>query len=175
MGIIAAADAASKSSSSSLTFPILIVLVFVGVPLQVAGHPGVATVVGTLHGFLYIIYLFVAFQLTRTMHIPLFRTVLVLIAGTVPFGAIIAERRLTSEYSRQVRRAAKGAGTGSVFGFVYSGDDLGSATALLLYGVLGDHHAWRAVFFACAAAYAAAVPTLPLVNRSGAEPARAPA
>jgi preprotein translocase subunit YajC len=30
MGIIAAADAASKSSSSSLTFPILIVLVFVG-------------------------------------------------------------------------------------------------------------------------------------------------
>jgi preprotein translocase subunit YajC len=30
MGIIAAVDAASKSSSSSLTFPILIVLVFVG-------------------------------------------------------------------------------------------------------------------------------------------------
>ena len=80
----------------------------VGVPLQVAGHPGVATVVGTLHGFLYIVYLFVAFQLTRTLHIPVFRTILVLIAGTVPFGAIIAERRLTSEYSRQVRRAAKG-------------------------------------------------------------------
>ncbi len=30
MGTIAAVDAASKSSSSSLTFPILIVLVFVG-------------------------------------------------------------------------------------------------------------------------------------------------
>jgi preprotein translocase subunit YajC len=30
MGIIAAADAATKSSSSSLTFPLLIVLVFVG-------------------------------------------------------------------------------------------------------------------------------------------------
>ncbi len=94
------------------TAVLLIVLVFVAVPLQVAGHPGLATVVGTMHGFLYIIYLFVAFQLTRTMHIPVFRTVLVLIAGTVPFGAIIAERRLTSEYSRQVRRAAKGnAGT----------------------------------------------------------------
>ena len=94
------------------TAVLLIVLVFVGVPLQVAGHPGVATVVGTMHGFLYIIYLFVAFQLTRTMHIPLLRTVLVLIAGTVPFGAIIAERRLTSEYSRQARRAARGnAGT----------------------------------------------------------------
>src|ERR1700692_3932349 len=94
------------------TAVLLIVLVFVGVPLQVAGHPGVATVVGTLHGFLYIVYLFVAFQLTRTIHIPVVRTVLVLIAGTIPFGAIIAERRLTSEYARQVRRAAKGnAGT----------------------------------------------------------------
>jgi integral membrane protein len=91
-----------------VTAVLLIVLVFVGVPLQVAGHPGVATVVGTLHGFLYIIYLFVAFQLTRTLHIPAFRTILVLIAGTVPFGAIIAERRLTSEYARQVRRAARG-------------------------------------------------------------------
>src|ERR1700733_2630450 len=30
MGIIAAADAAARSSSNSLTFPILIVLVFVG-------------------------------------------------------------------------------------------------------------------------------------------------
>ena len=49
-----------------VTAVLLIVLVFVGVPLQVAGHPGLATVVGTLHGFLYIIYLFVAFQLTRT-------------------------------------------------------------------------------------------------------------
>ena len=91
-----------------VTAVLLIVLVFVGVPLQVAGHPGLATVVGTLHGFLYIIYLFVAFQLTRTLHIPVFRTILVLIAGTVPFGAIIAERRLTSEYARQARRAARG-------------------------------------------------------------------
>jgi len=94
------------------TAVLLIVLVFVGVPLQVAGHPGVATVVGTLHGFLYIVYLVVAFQLTRTMHIPIFRTLLVLVAGTIPFGAIIAERRLTSEYSRQARRDARGnAGT----------------------------------------------------------------
>ncbi len=94
------------------TAVLLIVLVFVGVPLQVAGHPAVATVVGTMHGFLYLVYLVVAFQLTRTLHIPVMRTVLVLIAGTVPFGAIIAERKLTSEYSRQARRAAKGnAGT----------------------------------------------------------------
>jgi integral membrane protein len=95
-----------------VTAVLLLILVFVGVPLQLAGYPVVATYVGTMHGFLYLVYLVTAFQLTRTLHIPVFRTILVLIAGTVPFGAIVAERRLTSEYSRQERRAAKGkAGT----------------------------------------------------------------
>lgn len=74
-----------------------------------------------------------------------------------------------------VRRAAKGAGTGSVFGFVYSGGDLGSATAPLLFGVLGDHHAWRGVFLIAALAYACAVPTVLQVTRSGVRRARAAA
>jgi integral membrane protein len=94
-----------------VTAVLLIVLVFVGVPLQVAGHPGVAKVVGTLHGFLYLVYLFVAFQLTRTLHVPIGRTLLVLLAGTVPFGAIVAERRLTSLYSRLERQARRAAGS----------------------------------------------------------------
>ncbi|HLM94698.1 MAG TPA: DUF3817 domain-containing protein [Acidimicrobiales bacterium] len=88
-----------------VTAVLLIALVFVGVPLQVAGHPGVVNILGTLHGFLYLVYLFVAFELTRKLHIPVGRTVLVLLAGTVPFGAIIAERKLTSVYARQVRQA----------------------------------------------------------------------
>jgi integral membrane protein len=94
-----------------VTAVLLIVLVFVGVPLQVAGHPGVAKVVGTLHGFLFCVYLFVAFQLTRRLHIPIVRTLLVLAAGTVPFGAIIAERKLTAVYSRQQRQARRDAGS----------------------------------------------------------------
>jgi integral membrane protein len=91
-----------------VTGVLLIVLVFVAVPLQAAGHPGLAKVVGTAHGFLFIVYLFAAFQLTRTLHIPIIRTVLVLLAGTIPFAAFFAERRLTAEYSRQARRTAKG-------------------------------------------------------------------
>jgi hypothetical protein len=35
----------------------------------------------------------------------------VLLAGTVPFGAIIAERRLTSLYSRLERQARRAAGS----------------------------------------------------------------
>ena len=35
----------------------LVVLVFVGIPLQIAGHPAVVQIVGPIHGFLYIVYL----------------------------------------------------------------------------------------------------------------------
>ena len=92
-----------------VTAVLLIVLVFVAVPLQAAGHPGMAKIVGTMHGFLYIVYLFAAFDLTRRLHVPILRTVLVLLAGTIPFGAIIAERRLTRLYDVTERRAARAA------------------------------------------------------------------
>jgi integral membrane protein len=91
------------------TAVLLIILVFAGIPLQALGHPAVARDFGFLHGFLYLVYLVVAFELTRKMRIPLVRTLLVLLAGTVPFGAIVAERRLTALYARQQRRAARAA------------------------------------------------------------------
>ena len=84
-----------------VTAVLLIVLVFVGVPLQVWGHqPQVANVVGTLHGFLYIIYLVAAFDLTWRLRVPIFRMILVLLAGTLPFCAFIAERKLTKRYEQ---------------------------------------------------------------------------
>src|ERR1700721_2139771 len=69
---------------------LLIVLVFVGVPLQfAAGKPELANVVGTIHGFLYLIYLVIAAQLTRALQVPKWKMLLVLLAGTVPFCAFI--------------------------------------------------------------------------------------
>jgi MFS family permease len=59
-----------------------------------------------------------------------------------------------------IRRAARGIGMGSVFGFVYSGFDLGSSTAPLLFGALMDHHSPHAVFLGVAIALALAVPTV---------------
>jgi integral membrane protein len=83
------------------TAVLLIVLVFVGVPLQLAaGRPRVVNVVGTVHGFCYIVYLFTAFDLTRKLHLTFGKMVLVLLAGTVPFCAIVAERLLTRFYER---------------------------------------------------------------------------
>src|SRR5690348_9948642 len=68
-----------------------------------------------------------------------------------------------------IRRAAAGAGMGSVFGFVYSGFDLGSSTAPLLFGALLDHHAPHAVFVAVACAFALAVPTVMQVQHRAAQ------
>lgn len=81
------------------TATLLIVLVFVGVPLQVAANrPQVVNDVGTIHGLLYIVYLFVAFGLTRRLAIPRWQMALVLLAGTVPFAAFVAERKMTHRF-----------------------------------------------------------------------------
>ncbi len=83
------------------TAVLLIVLVFVAIPLQFAGgYPIVAKVVGTLHGYLYLVYLAAALDLTRKLHVRLGWMLLVLLAGTVPFCAFVAERKLTRLYDR---------------------------------------------------------------------------
>jgi integral membrane protein len=87
-----------------VTAVLLIVLVFVGVPLQVvAGRPVVVNVVGTMHGFLYIVYLVVAFDLTRRLRVPWWQMALVLLAGTVPFCAFVAERKMTRRFDEATR------------------------------------------------------------------------
>jgi integral membrane protein len=74
----------------------LVVLVFVGVPLQIWGdNLAVVDVVGPLHGFLYIVYLMVAFDLALRRRWPIWKALLVLGAGTVPLLSFIVERWVT--------------------------------------------------------------------------------
>ncbi len=65
-----------------------------GTATQLAGDTWVGRI-GFLHGWLYFIYLLVAFVLTTRLRIPLGWMLLVLLAGTVPFGAFFAERKVT--------------------------------------------------------------------------------
>jgi integral membrane protein len=81
-----------------VTGVVLIVLCFVGIPLQVAGHPAVANDVGVLHGILYIIYLVVAWILARKLRLATKPTVLMLLAGTVPVMTFIVERWITRRF-----------------------------------------------------------------------------
>ena len=76
----------------------LIVLVLVAVPLKyLADSPGMVEVVGPIHGFLYMAYLVTVLDLAfRTRWSPV-RTVLVMLAGTIPFLSFVAERRVSRE------------------------------------------------------------------------------
>jgi integral membrane protein len=74
----------------------LVVLTCVGVPMQVWGHnDAVATVVGIAHGYLYMIYVVLVFLLARKAHWSIGRTVLIILAGTIPFLSFVAERFVT--------------------------------------------------------------------------------
>lgn len=74
----------------------LLVLVFVAMPLKYfADRPGLVATVGPVHGFLYMVYLVVAFDLARRANWGLGRMALFLAAGTIPFMSFVAERRAT--------------------------------------------------------------------------------
>ncbi len=81
-----------------LTGVVLMVLCFVGIPLQVAGHPAVANDVGVVHGILYIIYLIFAWILSRLLRLAIKPTVIMLLAGTIPVMTFIVERWVTRRF-----------------------------------------------------------------------------
>ena len=77
---------------------VLLVLVLVAVPLRyLGGHEELSKTISPVHGFLYIVYLGVTFDLARRRGWSLVRTVLVMLAGTVPFLSFVVERRVARE------------------------------------------------------------------------------
>jgi integral membrane protein len=84
-----------------VTGAVLIILCFVGIPLQVfANNLVVVRYVGTAHGILYIIYVVVAFVMTRLVRMKVASpgTVIVLLAGTIPVLTFVVERWVTRKY-----------------------------------------------------------------------------
>lgn len=76
----------------------LLVLVLIGMPMKYIpsiGDSTVVTIVGPVHGFLYMIYLALTFDLAQKAKWSPKGTILVLLAGTVPFLSFVAERIVT--------------------------------------------------------------------------------
>jgi len=74
----------------------LLVLVFVAMPLKyLADEPGPVDLIGPVHGLLYFGYVIIVLDLAFRRRWSLWRTVLVMLAGTVPFASFVAERRVT--------------------------------------------------------------------------------
>jgi integral membrane protein len=84
-----------------VTGVVLMVLCFVGIPLQIFAHNLlVVNYVGTAHGILYLIYLAAAYMMTRQVGMKLAspQTVIVLLAGTIPVLTFVVERWVTHRY-----------------------------------------------------------------------------
>lgn len=80
---------------------LIIVLCFVGIPLQFAfHHPAVVEYVGQVHGLLYIVYMIMAFLLALKLPMRLlsWQTFLLLLAGTIPVMTFVVERWMMRTY-----------------------------------------------------------------------------
>ena len=94
---------------------LLIVLMCVAVPLKYfADDDRLVTVTGIMHGWLYMILLISAFDLSRRVRWPWWRLVVIALAGTVPFLSFVAERYATRDARAWLdRRAARSAARAS--------------------------------------------------------------
>lgn len=88
----------------------LLILVVIGVPLQyAASSPGVVSIVGPLHGVVYMVYLVAAFDLARRSRFSVPQLLLMLCAGFLPVLAFVIERNV----SRRVESALVAARAGT--------------------------------------------------------------
>ncbi len=91
-----------------VTGVVLVILCFVGIPLQVFAHnEAVVNYVGTTHGILYMIYLVTAYLLARRLRLAIAPTVLLLLAGTIPILTFVVERWMTRRYINPALAAAQ--------------------------------------------------------------------
>ena len=82
-----------------ITGVLIIVVCFVGIPLQVAAHNTfIVNQIGTVHGFLYIVYVVFAYLLAQKLKMKLWPTVLLLLAGTIPVLTFFVERWMQRAY-----------------------------------------------------------------------------
>jgi integral membrane protein len=84
----------------------LLALVLYAMPMKyIVDNPGPVAVIGQIHGFLYMVYLVIALLLANRCKWSLGKTLLVLLAGTIPFAVFFAERRVVRD--EQARAAGQ--------------------------------------------------------------------
>ena len=84
----------------------LVILVCIGVPVKyAAGHRIVVAIVGPIHGVLYILYVLATLDLAVRRRWSLLRTLLIALAGTIPFMSFVAERKVVGWSTPRETRA----------------------------------------------------------------------
>lgn len=75
---------------------VFLLLLVAGMVVKYAGdEPRMVEIVGPIHGFIYAVYLAIALDLALRAKWSVRNTLLVLLAGTVPFVSFVAERAVT--------------------------------------------------------------------------------
>ena len=83
---------------SNVVGVVLVVFLLIAVPLRyLGGHPELSETISPIHGFLYLVYLAATADLSRRVGWSLGRTLLVALAGTVPFVSFLVERRMARD------------------------------------------------------------------------------
>jgi integral membrane protein len=78
---------------------VLLVLVLVAMPIKyIGGNDAPVAIVGPIHGFLFMAYVVLTFDLGRRARWPLGRMILVMLAGTIPFLSFWAERKVSHSW-----------------------------------------------------------------------------
>lgn len=82
---------------------VLVVFLLIAVPLRyLGGEPRMSETISPIHGFLYLVYLGMTVDLARRAGWSVVRTLLVGLAGTVPFLSFVVEKRMTREVRAQL-------------------------------------------------------------------------
>ena len=85
---------------------LLAVLVLIGVPLKYLGDNGiVVTWTGVPHGWLYMILIITAYDLSRRVGWSLKWVLMIMLAGTVPFLSFVAEHFATKDVRAKLAAA----------------------------------------------------------------------
>jgi integral membrane protein len=78
----------------------LLLLLTVGVIIQLAGGgKALVAIVGPVHGFLYIAYLLLGYDLLRRARWPIHRMLLIALAGVVPGLTFVVERWVVRQFN----------------------------------------------------------------------------
>lgn len=81
----------------------LVVLFGIGVPLNHLAHVSVVSaIVGPLHGFLYMVFLVLTFDLARRLDWPYGRMLVVMLCGTIPVVSFFAEHVTTKRVRAEI-------------------------------------------------------------------------
>jgi integral membrane protein len=90
---------------------VMLIVLLIGTAIRlIADDRTLVSIVGPAHGFLYMVYLVTAFDLAVRAKWRFVRTVLVLLAGTVPFVSFYAERKATAWVRTEASLGAPGEG-----------------------------------------------------------------